>query len=585
MFFGLYSKFHSIKEMQSGKIFKLEPGAAPGTTKKCVYLIRPTIKNTKIIADHINASKSANSDKQFWMISVPRKLFISETVLEREGVYGYIKQMELPLGFLCLDNDLFSLELPDFFNSFYVNGDLTYVHTAAMALVQLCKICGPFPKIYGQGKCAQMVINLMNLIMKEMTFDSGSSDKISHLVILDRDIDYGSLLLSQLTYEGMLDEVFGINSGRVIFPKEVTGKEDSIKVVLNSSDVFFRYITKSETTILLAFLASYVTKQKNFKLKCKNSETSSMTLGDIKKFVTQEVRNIRQQHTSLSLHIGACEVIIAKKSEDDFQDRLRIERDILEGKNFKECLEYIEDVINKQEHYSSALRLMCLLSISQDGLLSDDYQSLATQFRQSYGSKYILTLHKLKKLGLFVEQIPLLPPSGTAKSSKITEAATNKATKIAEKVATAVAFPKYSSFRTLTKNLIWYIPVEEDGVDLKNPKDMSYVFGGSYVPLIGRITEQIVVHGTLKNFEDSMKLLPGSTIINYKADKKSGRVIPTKDINTKTVFVYVLGGITYAEIAALRLLGQLHGCKILIGTTSFISGRSLLNKLSPTDDC
>ncbi|KAF8789208.1 vacuolar protein sorting-associated protein 33B-like [Argiope bruennichi] len=570
------ASFSQLKTCKVEKVFKLEPGAAPGRTEKCVYLIKPTIQNTKIIADHISASRSIDSNKRFWIINVPRKLFACETVLEREGVYGHVKQMELPLGFLCLDRDLFSLELPDFFNSFYIKGDLTYVHTAAMALVQLCKICGPLPKIFGQGKCAKMVIDLMNLIMKETTFDSSGSDKLSHLVILDRDIDYVSVLLSQLTYEGMLDEFFGINSGRIIFPKEVTAKEESIKVVLNSSDVVFSEIRNNYFASVFSLLRD---KAKELQAK---SETSSMSLGDIKKFVTQEMKNIRQQHTSLSLHIGACEVILNTKSEENFQERLRIERDILEGQNLRECLTYTEDVINRQDSYSSALRLMCLLSISQDGLLSADYESLAIQFRQSYGCKYVSTLYKLKKLGLLLDQAPLLPPS-SVRSSKITEVATNKATKIAEKVATAVAFPKYSSFRAISKKFN-LIPSEEQSIDLKNPTDMSYVFGGTYVPLVGKITEQIVVHGTLKNLEENMKLLPGSTLINYKADKDTGYVIPTKDIASKTVFVYVLGGITFAEVAALRLLGQLHGCKILIGTTSFISGNSLLKSLSPVDE-
>ncbi|GBN26707.1 Vacuolar protein sorting-associated protein 33B [Araneus ventricosus] len=570
------ASFSQLKICKVEKVFKLEPGAAPGGTDKCVYLIKPTIQNTKIIADHIAASKSIDNNKKFWIINVPRKLFTCETVLEREGVYGHVKQMELPLGFLCIDKDLFSLELPDFFNSFYVKGDLTYVHTAAMALVQLCKICGPLPKIFGQGKCAKMVIDLMNLIMKETTFDSGGSDKLSHLVILDRDIDYVSVLLSQLTYEGMLDEFFGINNGRIIFPKEVTAKDESIKVVLNSSDVVYSEIRNNYFASVFSLLRD---KAKELQAK---SETSSMSIGDIKKFVTQEMKNIRQQHTSLSLHIGACEVILNTKSEENFQERLRIERDILDGQNLRECLTYTEDVINKQDTYSSALRLMCLLSISQDGLLSADYESLAIQFRQSYGCKYVSTLYKLKKLGLLTEQAPLLPPS-TARSSKITEVATNKATKIAEKVATAVAFPKYSSFRAISKKFS-LIPSEEQNIDLKTPTDMSYVFGGTYVPLVGKITEQIVVHGTLKNLEENMKLLPGSTLINYKADKETGYVIPTKGIASKTVFVYVLGGITFAEVAALRLLGQLHGCKVLIGTTSFISGKSLLKALSPVDE-
>ncbi|PRD23355.1 UNVERIFIED_CONTAM: Vacuolar protein sorting-associated protein 33B [Trichonephila clavipes] len=240
-----------------------------------------------------------------------------------------------------------------------------------------------------------MVIDLMNLILKESSSHSGGSDRISHLIILDRDIDYISVFLSQLTYEGMLDEFFGINSvykakmyilssfnvGRVLFPKEVTGKDEKLKVILNSSDVVFNEIRNNYFASVFGLL-----RDKAKELQSKETQTkstlSSMNIGDIKKFVSEEMKNVRQQHTSLSVHIGACEVILNTKTEENFQDRLRIERDILEGQNLRECITYVEDCVNKQDPYPSALRLMCLLSISQDGLLSSEYESLATQFRQ-----------------------------------------------------------------------------------------------------------------------------------------------------------------------------------------------------------
>ncbi|GFU14137.1 vacuolar protein sorting-associated protein 33B [Trichonephila clavipes] len=68
------ANFSQLKTCHVEKIFKLEPGSAPGGTNKCVYLIKPTIQNTKIIADHINASKSIDSPKRFWIINVPRKV-------------------------------------------------------------------------------------------------------------------------------------------------------------------------------------------------------------------------------------------------------------------------------------------------------------------------------------------------------------------------------------------------------------------------------------------------------------------------------------------------------------------------------
>ncbi|GFQ63944.1 hypothetical protein TNCT_460621 [Trichonephila clavata] len=55
-------------------------------------------------------------------------------IVEREGVYGYAKQKQSPFNFCSLQKDLFSFELPDFMNSFYLRGVLIQVLTATIAL-------------------------------------------------------------------------------------------------------------------------------------------------------------------------------------------------------------------------------------------------------------------------------------------------------------------------------------------------------------------------------------------------------------------------------------------------------------------
>ena len=42
-----------------------------------------------------------------------------------------------------------------------------------------------------------------------------SESVISDLILIDRDVDYASVLLSQLNYEGLLDEVFEVKSGKM----------------------------------------------------------------------------------------------------------------------------------------------------------------------------------------------------------------------------------------------------------------------------------------------------------------------------------------------------------------------------------
>jgi len=50
------------------------------------------------------------------------------------------------------------------------------------------------------------------------------------------DVDLVSPLCSQVTYEGLLDDIFGIQCGVVQFDKSVTGADNVMKVPLNSDD-------------------------------------------------------------------------------------------------------------------------------------------------------------------------------------------------------------------------------------------------------------------------------------------------------------------------------------------------------------
>ena len=84
-------------------------------------------------------------------------------------------------------------------------------------MIQLQQIFSPIPYVTGQGSICQSVLNLMETLIKEDSpFDSTeSTPTISHMICMDRNVDMISLFLSQLNYEGLLDEEFGISSGKL----------------------------------------------------------------------------------------------------------------------------------------------------------------------------------------------------------------------------------------------------------------------------------------------------------------------------------------------------------------------------------
>lgn len=85
------------------------------------------------------------------------------------------------------------------------------------------------------GACVQ-VVTLLEFYRSELGDPRVATPEAGHLVILDRDVDPAAVLLSQLTYAGVLDETFGIHCGVVELGKEVTGTDKNVKLAVNSKE-------------------------------------------------------------------------------------------------------------------------------------------------------------------------------------------------------------------------------------------------------------------------------------------------------------------------------------------------------------
>ena len=130
-------------------------------------------------------------------------------------------------------------------------------------------------------------------------------------------------------------------------------------------------------------------------------------------------------------------------------------------------------------------------------------------------------------------------------------------------------------FRQTVKKLNLIPQINEEFYDIRNPKDCAYVFGGAYIPLITRVIE--LVCDSKNSNEEITKLLNGKFFtLNTRIDSMNYRkLLP------KVVLVFLIGGITYAEISAIRFLAKQMGIQILIATTSITNGSDFLKQLMP----
>ncbi|XP_015494276.1 vacuolar protein sorting-associated protein 33B isoform X1 [Parus major] len=559
-----------LKQHDVDKLYKVETRPAPGASDQFCFLVRPRLRTMRFIADIVNADKMSGRSRKYKIIFSPQKFYACEMVLEEEGVFGDVTCDEWSFYLLPLDEDIISMELPEFFRDYFLEGDHRWINPVARALQLLNSLYGPFGKTYGIGRCAKMSYELWRDLEEESESEGqGRKPEIGHVFLMDRallaDTDYVTALCSQVVYEGLVDDTFRIKCGSVDFGPDVTSSDKSIKVLLNSQDKVFSQIRNEHFSSVFGFLS-----QKSRNLQAQYDRRRGMDIKQMKDFVSQELKGLKQEHRLLSLHIGACESIMKKKTKQDFQETIKAEHSLLEGFDIRESTSFIEEHIDRQVSPIESLRLMCLLSITENGLVPKDYRSLKTQYLQSYGPEHLLTFHNLKRIGLLTEQSA--GETLTAVESKVSKLVTDRA---AGKITDAFnSLARKSNFRAISKKL-GLIPRLDGEYDLKMPRDMAYVFGGAYVPLSCKIIEQVLERRGWQGLEEVVRLLNGNEFCVSDSTVEDSPACESQ----RVVLAVFLGGCTFSEIAALRFLGKERGCKFIFLTTAITNSARMMEAM------
>uniref|UniRef100_A0A3B3T9Q0 VPS33B late endosome and lysosome associated n=1 Tax=Paramormyrops kingsleyae TaxID=1676925 RepID=A0A3B3T9Q0_9TELE len=542
----------TLKEHEVDKLYKVDHKPIYSTSDQLCFLIRPRIQTVKWIADIVNADKAAGKLRSYKIIFSPQKFYACEAVLEEQGIYGDVSTDEWAFHLLPLDDDIISLELPEFFRDNFLGGDQRWVTTAGSALHLLHSVYGPFSKAYGIGRCAKMVYESWREQGKEGEKKTPQSE-IGTVFLVDRDVDFVTPLCSQVVYEGLVDDIFRIKCGSVEFTPDVTSSEKSVKVMLNSQDKVFGEIRNEHFSNVFGLLS-----QKARNLQTAYDRRRGMDIKQMKTFVSEELKGLKQEHHLLSLHIGASESMMKRKTKQDFQELLKTE--LL-------CLLSLTENGESQLRVSIiTLSKWSLIFVNESGmyvfsgLLPKDYRSLKAQYLQSYGTEHLLTFANLRQLGLLVEQ--QAGETLTVMESKVGKLVNDKT--VGKLTDAFSSLAKKSNFRALSKRLA-LVPKTMEEYDLRTPRDMAYIFSGAYIPLSCKLIEQVLEREGWTGLEEVTRLLNGNEFVGSDSQR--------------IILVMFLGGCSYSEISALRFLGKEKGYKFIVVTTAIINAARLLEAM------
>lgn len=550
----------TLRQMDFSKIFRLE-SFDPSTCDDyscCAhryYLARPRLDSTRKVLDHCEHpnSKSLTTTILYW----PRRTHLCLELIEQRGLYGQVRVEDFNPTFLTLAPDLISLEMPEVFAAAFLDRTFQGNHAVAFSLLRLKLLFGDFAAVYCLGPCSNAIYRLTQRMVANHEKTAISERRATSLgppaadlFLLDRNADFVSVFLSSLTYESLVDEVFGIKCGYVDFGSDLAKLgNQNVKVLLDDkSDHIFATIKNCHFSYVMEQL-----KKENERLKSISEKRHLLgqNIAEMKSFVAKDLQKFKFDQRALLIHVGAFESIISKKHKSDFSTQLSFEAKIINNENYKQTIDFLEDLMCQQVPKIVPLSLLCLLSQTLDGLSLKDYNSLRRQFVQAYGHKHLCTFSKLEKAGLLLGR------------------------ERANRVVGNAAFSS-SKFEAMCRKLDL---VPRKKVALGDMQDASYVFNGVYTPALCKL-----VHSVLGGKINLESLAPAfGPKISLTKDVMCGNALLESAKSPRTKLIYFVGGVTYAEISALRLINKVHFPEqnFVIAATHVINKEKLIASINP----
>ena len=529
----------------SNKGFKLED-------QMLIFVIKPindSIDNVIFINTMVNGTvKSIDINIIFIPGETPK---IIEYLIEMNhinvfGLYSF------SIDILPIDYDLFSLDNDESFREIYIDKNNSSIEQLANIVLKLEVAFGKIKHKYIKGNNAKLFFDL--LFNKEEEHNIKSTDETFGMIVLDRSVDFITPFLSNLTFEGLVDDCYGINKGQIKvkknlfkgnfkeFDKKIKPEKDMMIYPLTSDiNGFYCDLRCFHYQTVLKYLLGLSNRMEEIK-KNKNNIKSLSEVGDtaieLQKLV--HINSYKQDNMEM-IHE------IFKIVDEDYQIK---ENSILQGISQSNSETFYDDCITDKKDLDKILSLMILESLTQNGI--ENYAKIKRDILAVYGYQNIFLLRNLETLEWLKEK---------------------------DKLSLRKIFK--SNYQQISEKLNLFT----EDFFLGKTDSLSYVHQG-YCPISLRLIEK-VGEGGWSEIKDTLQLIPGETSFPNNEYEIAN---PKEELNT--IFLVFLGGITYTEIEGIRYLNRKYKQfydksdrenktrkQFIIITTQILNRKKLLNSL------
>ena len=371
---------------------------------------------------------------------------------------------------------------------------------------------------------------------------------------MDRSVDLISPFCASQNYEGQLDETFGINTAylkianKILNPSsealEASGLSEDALVDLKLTNEDF--IFKEVRDISVSALGAVTTRKLNEIQNLIKRKEEKMTVNEMANYMTEiKQKNIVQSKQLIDYHVNIAMEIKSRQKSVDYNTCFQMEHMIITGDlPIKDIVLALEAKMVKKYDIYTISRLLTLLSTTNSGLKQAEFDHLRKTFIQCYGYQEISTMLNLQDTRLF----------------------------------------KLKDKRFDWNKIKNELNLISENVRIDDPQSIHYVFGGMAPISVSLIERMCDVKGFLP-MQKTLSLLPGRIMCPEAPVEKE---FFQQSMRTKKILIYFLGGVTFAEIAAIRYLNKCpkfkDKVKFVIATTSIINGNKCIRQMQTASE-
>ncbi len=531
-----------------------------------IFIIRPDRELFNVVLEiHLMLRALRPKGLTEHLIFIPRENYDIIEYMTTNNMIGDFNIENLNIDLIPIDIDLLSLEKEDSIKEIYIDKNLSCVSDLANAVVKLETCFGKIKYKYIKGDLAQTFCDTMEEKEKENNLKE-NEDEILGMIVLDRSVDFITLMTTNYTCEGLIDENIGINLGRIKVNESMltenlnpTTTTNKINNVNNNNQQKEKIVQYGLTTNINKFFCTfrcmhyldalkYIKTYREYYQKLftnKNSKLSATELKNMTEELQYFMNNIKKD---LIMNENLINFVIEPLIDKEHLKYIEKEQLLLAGDIPDNLHNYYDEILCEQKDLISLIKLMIIESLTQNGI--QGYQKLKREILNIYGFQKIFLFRDLENLGWLKEK------------------------QLLKNLKNIIDF----TYSQINEKLEL---IKENYQPLKI-EDCSYVLSG-YCPISIKIIEK-AVNGEWNTIIDVLRKMPGFT--SCPEDEKVIKE-PAKDRNI--MFIIFIGGVTYTEIEAIRFLnrkfneenlkGKRKKTQFIILTTGILNSKKILQNL------